>query len=57
MIHYLLGLEFDGRILVGLGALLAGIGSALTGYAAIKKARQEGIDESRREDKTNETTK
>ena len=51
----ILGLDFDGRILVGIGALLAGIGSALTGYAAIKKARQEGKDE--KEDKTNETTK
>jgi hypothetical protein len=41
--------EFTGRFLVGLGALGAGVGSVLSGLAALKKARDEGRKETQSE--------
>lgn len=38
-------IEITGRLLVAIGAALAGVGSLLSGYAALRAARKEGREE------------
>lgn len=40
-------MNFNPGILVGLGALLAGVGSTLSGIAALKAARKRGQEEAK----------
>lgn len=41
-------MNFNPGILIGLGALLAGVGSTLSGIAALKAARNEGRKEAKK---------